>query len=207
MESKRMKYDIKAIETTYRGYLFRSRLEAKWAAFFDLCGWPWGYEPPEYNGWIPDFAIGEPITPVEVKPFYKSDEWDDVIAKVSASGCTRTTVLLGADPTMIPIGEHNAPQLGWLAECEEVWDEEGMTCLWQLQPLHFGVTHGNGKLGLCPLDGAWRNQIWEPPADVVAAGWDNKWARVSLHSWDWEAELIHRWAEATNKSRWMPVAS
>ena len=28
--------DIKAIETYYKGYRFRSRLEARWAVFFDL---------------------------------------------------------------------------------------------------------------------------------------------------------------------------
>ncbi|MEA2669684.1 MAG: hypothetical protein QOJ33_2618, partial [Chloroflexota bacterium] len=30
-----------AIPTTYDGVNFRSRLEAKWAAFFDLLGWRW----------------------------------------------------------------------------------------------------------------------------------------------------------------------
>lgn len=28
-----------AIPTTYADVQMRSRLEAKWAAFFDLCGW------------------------------------------------------------------------------------------------------------------------------------------------------------------------
>jgi hypothetical protein len=35
------------IVTEYAGARFRSRLEARWAAFFDLCGWRWEYEPPE----------------------------------------------------------------------------------------------------------------------------------------------------------------
>ena len=30
--------EIKAIETVYKGYRFRSRLEARWAVFFDACG-------------------------------------------------------------------------------------------------------------------------------------------------------------------------
>ena len=29
--------EIKAIQTEYKGYLFRSRLEARWAVFFDAC--------------------------------------------------------------------------------------------------------------------------------------------------------------------------
>ena len=30
--------EIKAIETYYKGYRFRSRLEARWAVFFDAAG-------------------------------------------------------------------------------------------------------------------------------------------------------------------------
>lgn len=57
------------IETRYGGHLFRSRLEARWAAFFDLIGWRWTYEPFDADGYIPDFVIhgGRPLL-VEVKP-------------------------------------------------------------------------------------------------------------------------------------------
>ena len=65
-----MTYTIKAIPTTYAGVNFRSRLEARWAAFFDLCGWKWDYEPFDLDGWAPDFRIRTAIGPVlaEVKP-------------------------------------------------------------------------------------------------------------------------------------------
>lgn len=67
---------IAAHPTRYVGQLFRSRLEARWAAFFDLVGWKWTYESLELEGWIPDFVIqpaditgwNGPII-VEVKPF------------------------------------------------------------------------------------------------------------------------------------------
>ena len=53
---------IKAIETKYKGYRFRSRLEARWAVFFDALGLQWEYEPEGYDlgeaGWyLPDFKI------------------------------------------------------------------------------------------------------------------------------------------------------
>lgn len=53
---------IKAIETRYKGYRFRSRLEARWAVFFDALGVRWEYEPQGYDlgdlGWyLPDFFI------------------------------------------------------------------------------------------------------------------------------------------------------
>lgn len=61
---------IRAIETRYRGVYFRSRLEARWAAFFDAAGWSWEYEPFDTAGWIPDFVLkGKKRTAlVEVKP-------------------------------------------------------------------------------------------------------------------------------------------
>ncbi|MBZ9659801.1 hypothetical protein LB523_12165 [Mesorhizobium sp. ESP-6-4] len=65
-----LEYSIKAIPTTYAGVNFRSRLEARWAAFFDLCGWKWDYEPFDLEGWAPDFRIRTKVGPVlcEVKP-------------------------------------------------------------------------------------------------------------------------------------------
>jgi hypothetical protein len=57
---------IAAIPTTYRDIRFRSRLEARWAAFFDQVGLSWSYEPIDCPGWIPDFRVGELL--VDVKP-------------------------------------------------------------------------------------------------------------------------------------------
>ena len=36
---------IKAVQTEYNGYKFRSRLEARWAVFFDTLGIEYEYEP------------------------------------------------------------------------------------------------------------------------------------------------------------------
>lgn len=53
---------LKAIETEYKGYRFRSRLEARWAVFFDACGVKWEYEPEGYDlgdgtYYLPDFLL------------------------------------------------------------------------------------------------------------------------------------------------------
>ena len=53
---------IKAIQTVYKGYKFRSRLEARWAVFFDSCGYDWEYEPEGFDlgdgvYYLPDFRI------------------------------------------------------------------------------------------------------------------------------------------------------
>ena len=41
--------NIKPIETIYKGYRFRSRLEARWAVFFDALGVEYEYEPEGYE--------------------------------------------------------------------------------------------------------------------------------------------------------------
>lgn len=62
---------MKAIETVYRGYRFRSRLEARWAVFFDALGIAWEYEPEGFESggqkWLPDFHLPRTNTWVEVK--------------------------------------------------------------------------------------------------------------------------------------------
>ena len=61
------------IETEYAGYRFRSRLEARWALYFDLCGIPWQYEVEGYTlsdgqRYLPDFWLPDHNQFVEVKP-------------------------------------------------------------------------------------------------------------------------------------------
>lgn len=40
---------LQPIETQYNGYRFRSRLEARWAVFFEHCGIQYTYEPEGYD--------------------------------------------------------------------------------------------------------------------------------------------------------------
>jgi len=62
---------IPAIETRYAGCRFRSRLEARWARFFDAAEIEWKYEPEgfELDGvrYLPDFYLPSSETWVEVK--------------------------------------------------------------------------------------------------------------------------------------------
>lgn len=65
---------IKAIETKYKGYRFRSRLEARWAVFFDALGVQWEYEKEGYDlgeagYYLPDFWLPETNSYLEIKPF------------------------------------------------------------------------------------------------------------------------------------------
>lgn len=72
---------IKAIETVYNGYKFRSRLEARWAVFFDALGIEYQYEPEGFDlgeaGWyLPDFWLPNDDWFVEVKPNDQISEQD-----------------------------------------------------------------------------------------------------------------------------------
>lgn len=53
--------DIRPIETRYKGHRFRSRLEARWAVFFDALELKWEYEPQGYvvagTPYLPDFWL------------------------------------------------------------------------------------------------------------------------------------------------------
>jgi hypothetical protein len=56
---------MKAIDTQYKGYNFRSRLEARWAVFFDALGLKWEYEPEGFEledgtKYLPDFKVRYP---------------------------------------------------------------------------------------------------------------------------------------------------
>jgi hypothetical protein len=65
------------IETLYAGCRFRSRLEARWAVFFDVFQLKWRYEPdgfrlPSGRCYLPDFLI-DGVGFVEIKPTTDSD--------------------------------------------------------------------------------------------------------------------------------------
>jgi len=65
--------EYKAIETHYNGYRFRSRLEARWAVFFDHAHIKYEYEPQGFEledgtRYLPDFYLPEYDYYVEVKP-------------------------------------------------------------------------------------------------------------------------------------------
>jgi hypothetical protein len=105
---------MKAHPTTYAGVNFRSRLEAKWAAFFDRLQWTWEYEPVDLSGWTPDFAIAGHDGPiyVEVKPIEWFGSKDNNVAQVKARhdlkkvftyGGLREVLIVGTAPPFVTI--------------------------------------------------------------------------------------------------------
>ena len=62
---------LRVIETRYKGYRFRSRLEARWAVYFDAEDIAWEYEPQGYDldgvCYLPDFWLPQVSMFAEVK--------------------------------------------------------------------------------------------------------------------------------------------
>lgn len=71
----------KPIETVYVGYRFRSRLEARWAIFFDTLGLRWEYEAEGFDlghgyKYLPDFWLPELDCWIEIKPIMRDiEDW------------------------------------------------------------------------------------------------------------------------------------
>lgn len=74
---------IKAIETEYNGYKFRSRLEARWAVFFDAAGIKYEYEPEGFDlgdgvYYLPDFLLHDIYGRHRGKHCGPADVWVEV---------------------------------------------------------------------------------------------------------------------------------
>jgi len=190
-----MEYKIKAIETRFKSFVFRSRLEAKWAAMFELLGWSWDYEPVDFNGWIPDFVVyGNNPVYVEVKPVIEFPI--DVAKELERSGCTESMLIVGQKCLLRDYDESsfcNGLCFGWLTELFDEEEDEGDRWWWE--PATFGRWgDGKGKIGFCHSVGAF--------VDRISGGYDGG----SFGCAEVTGEEIKRlWANAHNATRWMKV--
>ena len=115
---------FKPIETQYKGFRFRSRLEARWAVFFDELGLSWSYEPEgyqiEHGGeivfYLPDFEV-EGLGVVEVKgPALNKTDRFKIEAFVAEA--ERDVLLLSDIPPQMEAGLHDVCAL---IDDEVVW--------------------------------------------------------------------------------------
>jgi hypothetical protein len=134
--------NIKPIETLYKGYRFRSRLEARWAVFFDVLGIKWEYEKEGYDlgevGWyLPDFWLPQLYDRVlnagmwvEVKALEPTPEETVKVEELTA-GTRHSSIIVWGMPNiggMSTNGEHDGwHQLTWHPPLDETdtcvgWD-------------------------------------------------------------------------------------
>jgi len=107
---------IKAIETVYNGYRFRSRLEARWAVFLDSLGIEYQYEPEGFDlgeaGWyLPDFWLPQVNMWAEVKG--KTFSWEELHKCAILQDQNHNCLLLDGPPDFRSY--FNAPGAGWFS--------------------------------------------------------------------------------------------
>ncbi len=151
---------LKAIETIYKGYRFRSRLEARWAVFFDVLHIAWEYEKEGYDldgiWYLPDFWLPKQEAYFEVKPAAPTEEEIDKAKRLVAASGHR--VLIGLQ---IP---------------DEWYDEdpEGTVsllgfspCLWAIYPDNSQmIWDGDHMWSLCPECGYIDCTLWGNGKDL-----------------------------------------
>lgn len=115
-----IEYGVRSINTFYDGVFYRSRLEAKWAAFFTEMGWPFQYEPVDFIGWQPDFKLlGSRDVYVEVKPITITRAPKAYMDKLVGSGCKDEMLLVG-ESILASFGTSEKAILGLLCE-NDAW--------------------------------------------------------------------------------------
>lgn len=183
-----------AITTTYKGIEYRSRLEARWAAFFDNIGWQHTYEPFDGDGYIPDFLIhGDNPLLVEVKPAATRAEYEGPIPKITAglwAHWQHDILIVGATP--LPWNRQSeyfepwhppAGLLGerWEEETDWAWAKAGWLRCSSNGCGAFGVFHEEQSYGGRPCG---------------HAEGDHFMGAASIY------ELQQAWAEACNDVKW-----
>lgn len=180
-----MRQSIRAIPTTYRGVNFRSRLEARYAAFFDAVRWPWRYEPIDLDGYIPDFVLEFEAGPllIEIKPRVTpcvTQAARDRICDAKWDG--EAAILLSSwnDDT----GPHPSPgDFG-----ERINDVPGEVFAWG--PARFAFCLSCGQATIVAEDYSWRCRV---------CGVDDGNGHLG------GAELVSQsWVEAANRVQWRP---
>ena len=175
-------YNIKSIPTFYKGRRYRSRLEARWAAFFELLMWKdVEYEPCDLGKWSPDFAIvnREVTVLTEVKPISRWDE--DVAEKISFSirDTDKVGMLIGNGPWF----SNGLCLIGWAAR----WGRHGLSwseiCIAECE---------DGSFTMCPTVPWW---VLPSEACFAAPGVYSKPIRTIR-------DANTRWTEAANAVQW-----
>jgi len=178
----------RGIPTLYQGVRFRSRLEAKWAAFFDAIRWPWMYEPYDCDGYIPDFVLPFEADGllVEVKPAHSLAELADETPKIMASGWAGEALMVGAT---IWDADAAQPVIGWIGERVQI----GGRSEWDWGDARAFFCLSCGRPSVLATVGHWRCR-------ACGEGHGNE------HVGALPAAIGEAWATAGNRVQWRPTA-
>lgn len=179
--------DIKAIETFYNGYRFRSRLEARWAVFFDSAGIVYEYEPEGFKlsdgtYYLPDFYLPWFKCYVEIKRAEMTEEG----RREAERRCRQLFEDAQDKITMLCIGD----PVDWNVTvfCNDVGDSSAGSSKWEAEFIEGawindreqGIEYSNGRhyisLALGNVNYRWDKYFctsnWKPVARCVVPRWE-----------------------------------
>ena len=128
---------LKAIETSYKGYKFRSRLEARWAVFFDSLHIKWEYEKEGFNlpsgPYLPDFFLpdihGGLWTEIKAEEDRTLELAEEKLKDLSAHLEVYTALFIGDPYRGYEQGLTYNQQVHWLFIGPEIWDMDYIFCV------------------------------------------------------------------------------
>jgi hypothetical protein len=134
---------LKAIDTWWNGLWFRSRLEARWAVFFDYLDIKYEYEKEGYDlgdgiWYLPDFWLPDQECFVEIKgDFIGATQRNREIRKDTFAKCGRLAAASGY-PVFAAVTGFGNVRAGWL--CRRLAARQGHDCRIHWPPLHLRFT-------------------------------------------------------------------
>lgn len=178
--------NLKVKETKYKGYRFRSRLEAKWAVFFDACGVKWEYEPEGYDlgdelSYLPDFLL-HGVTFNHAGKQVNCDLFVEVKGKMTATDAEKIRRFHKGGMPILVVG--NIPEGANFAEMTEhmdelSWQREHENPDWPyffnfntVDDDYFSAYPGVDKAGVFNLFGADSNYIADADQERTARAYD-----------------------------------
>lgn len=166
--------EIKAIETIYNGYRFRSRLEARWAVFFDAMGIKYDYEPEGFSmdygiRYLPDFALLNIRWRGQDAPEYVGKPVDKIYIEVKGvnsysdipyNDCLRIEMFASRYPLLvlgnIPQSAYDAMGTDWLFNFS-LLDGDQYPCFFSKY---------NGEIWVCGPD---HEEFWDKTSEKALA--------------------------------------
>lgn len=126
---------IKAIETHYNGYRFRSRTEARWAVFFDKLGIAYQYEPegfelPDGSRYLPDFWLPVQEYWIEIKPPNHPDNLSEKLMQLcKATGHNGFLLIDTPEPYRQQYSSGPVLSDRHYAHGRDIWDNHYVWCI------------------------------------------------------------------------------
>lgn len=190
----------------YNGYEMRSLAEARWAAFFDICGIRWQVEPISTGDYIPDFLLlGDAPTIVEIKggatTLEQLTELTEYVPDRLRGHWNGDVLCVGAHPILDKRDQFAV--MGTLHESHYVpdegetwWRELAFGAKCDSTDSHDSPTQGNvhsqTRYGVLPEEGVYELRPW----GCYQGG--------HIHRAAWPiADIEVKWAEATNRVRYL----